>query len=409
MRRAILVFTLASIVVITSTASADIGVRNVGPAAGLPERRHSWSVLAYDIDHDGWMDLTVGHHGQRVTIYRNEHEGGRSLGFAKVVTLIDTVRGWNDSHACAWADVNGDGLDDVFCTTGADQGTTKKWNQLWIQGPAWEFTNRARGWGVEDIWGRGRYPAFLDINHDAWPDLFIGNDAPRLDEHLSPNRTFVNVDGERFQQVKLGITREVGANCVEVADVNRDGWDDLLMCGNEGLKLYVRRPATGFVDRRAAYGLTTGPIHMARLVDVSGDGRRDFVGVASDRLLVQLRRADGTFAPPSTSWPLTRGHGLAVGDIDGRSGADILAVQACDGRTNVPDVLLLNGGHSNGWTRVRRLPGPVPGCGDVADDLDFDRDGRSDFVVLNGGFIRDGDFDIGPDQLLTAGSWRATT
>lgn len=238
--------------------------------------------------------------------------------------------------------------------------------------------------------------------------LFIGNDAPRLDEHLSPNRTFVNVGGERFQPVALGITHEVGANCVQVVDVNRDSWDDLLVCGNEGLKLYVRKPAVGFVDRRAAYGLTSATVRAAQIVDVSRDGRKDLVAVTADRLLVQLRRADGSFAPPSTSWPLTKGRGLAVGDIDGRNGADILVVQACDGRTNVPDVLLLNGGHGKSWTRVQGLPGPVPGCGDVADDLDFDHDGRSDFVVLNGGYIREADFDIGPDQLLTAGSWRAT-
>jgi hypothetical protein len=386
-------------------ARAGIDVRNVGPSAGLPEERHSWSVLAYDIDHDGWDDLTIGHHGQAVTVYRNEHAGGRSLGFTKVVTLWDTVHGWDDPHACDWADVNGDGLDDLFCTTGADQGTTKKWNQLWIQDPAWKFTNRARTWSVEDVWGRGRYPTFLDINHDEWPDLFIGNDFPRTDGRLSPNRTFLNVDGERFRQASLGITREIGANCVEVTDVNRDGWDDLLVCGNAGLTLYVRQPATGFIERRAAYGLTSAIVHAARIVDVSGDGRRDLVAVTTDRLLVQLRRVDGTFAPASISWPLARGHGLAVGDIDGQHGPDIFVVQACSNEVNVPDVLLLNNGMGTAWAPFRGLPGPVPGCGDVADDLDFDHDGRRDFVVLNGGYIRDSDVDIGPDQLLTTGPW----
>lgn len=408
LRRGTLVvgLSLAWILIATSSAWAEIDIRNVGPAAGLPERRHSWSVLPYDIDHDGWMDLTISHHGQHVAIYRNDHADGRSLGFVRVVTLVDTVTGWNDQHACDWADVNGDGLDDVLCTTGADLGTTKKWNQLWIQDPAWTFTNRAHVWGVEDVWGRGRFPAFLDINHDAWPDLFIGNDEPRLNEHLSPNRTYVNTHGEGFREVKLGITHEVGATCVEVVDVNRDGSDDLLVCGNAGLKLYVRRPATGFVDRRVAYGLTAGRIHTARVVDVSGDGRKDFVGVAADRLVVQLRRRDGTFAPISTEWTLTRGHGLAVGDIDGRDGADILAVQACRDEVNVPDVLLLNRGGGTSWRLYQGLPGPTPGCGDVAGVLDFDRDGRDDFVVLNGGYLRYSDADVGPDQLLTAGTWR---
>ena len=34
---------------------------------------------------------------------------------------------------------------------------------------------------VVDMYGRGREATFIDSNHDAYPDLFVGNDFPRSD------------------------------------------------------------------------------------------------------------------------------------------------------------------------------------------------------------------------------------
>jgi hypothetical protein len=390
------------LVVPPAQAATRPSVRDVGKAAGLARRVHSWDVVPVDMDHDGWMDLIISHHLGRATIYRNVHSGGVSQGFQAMVTLDDTVHHDNDTHGCATADVNRDGLTDVICLTGADQGTTSKWNQLWIQGPAWTFTNEVGAWGVRDKWGRGRHPAFLDLNGDAYPDLFIGNDEPRQDNHLSPNRLYVNRK-DHFEQIRMGITKEVGAQCVQVIDINRDGHDDVLVCGNAGLKMYVRDGAR-FVDRRRYYGLTTDLVRTARFVDLDGDGRLDFVAVEAHRVVVQLRLPNRTFGPVAYSHPLMVGHGIAVGDMTGRHGPDIYVVQSCTNNVNVPDLLLLNHGDGLHWTKAS-VPHAVPGCGDVAAPLDFDHDGRIDFAVLNGGYLRYSDADVGPDQLLTMGAW----
>jgi hypothetical protein len=83
--------------------------------------------------------------------------------------------------------VNVDCRDDLYCAKGAHGGTVEKWSELWIQRRDGTFVDRARAYGVQDVWGRGRRVAFLHLNRDRYPDLFVGNDTPRRDG--GPRRT----------------------------------------------------------------------------------------------------------------------------------------------------------------------------------------------------------------------------
>jgi hypothetical protein len=396
---------------VSATPSADVaiasvrGVRDVGPLVGFRDVTSSWWVGTLDVDRDGWRDVLIVHHGLHAAqLFRNVHDDGASLGFEEAFTFRDEIHDRKDRHACDVADVDLDGDDDVLCLKGAEQGSVRKWNELWIQVRPGHFEDRAHAWGIQDVWGRGRRPVFLDLNHDPYPDVFVGNDYPRHDGHPTPSRTFVNVAGRRFREVDLGLTQRTGANCAFTADFDRNGWDDLLLCGKRDLKLYLRRPA-GFHDAKRQYNVEGGVATAALLRDLDGDGRDDLVIVRRRMLTVQLRLRDDTFSEPVTSLRLGFGHGVAVGDIDGRRGPDILVVQGCVEDVNLRDLLLLNAGSGTGWERVPLMAG-VGGCGDTATDLDFDRDGMDDFVVLNGGGFWGPLYLDGPDQLLTMGDWR---
>jgi hypothetical protein len=385
-------------------------VRDVGPMVGFRRWESSYTIAVADVNGDGWDDVLIGHHGSRpAELFMNQPLDGRSIGFEPVHQFVDTIHGRPDRHGCIWGDPNLDGLLDLVCAKGAQQGTAKKWNELWIQGPPGVWHDEAHRWGIEDVWGRGRHPDWIDLNHDKYPDLFIGNDEPRADNHTSPNRTYVNVGGTHFRQVNLGITKQDGSSCEQTVDINHDGWDDLLLCGDKRTILYVR-DGNRFVDEGARYGVPAEPVvNGAQITDVSGDGIPDLVLVALHSLTVRLGTTDGSFGPPVLSMPMGHGHGLAIGDVDGDGTPDIYAVDGCVSRVNRPDLLLLNGANGRDWTQVSLPPlppGPLAGCGDTASMLDLDRDGAMDIVVLNGGG-NDQPLDLnGPDQLLTMGSWQ---
>jgi hypothetical protein len=253
------------------------------------------------------------------------------------------------------------------------------------------------------------HSGWIDLYVARFADLFIGIDEPRQYAHLTPKRTYVNVGGRRFREVDLGITHEDGSACVQVLDINGDGHDDILLCGDNQTLLYVRS-GRGFVREDTRYGVPPAPIaNGAQITDLNGDGVGDLVLVHLTYLEVRLGQPGGAFGPPVLTRALEHGHGLAVGDVDGNGTLDIYAVDGCADRVNAPDVLLLNRGDGKTWTQIGLPPlpaGELAGCGDTATMVDFDRDGKQDIVVLNGGGnAQPLDLD-GPDQLLTLGSWR---
>src|SRR5215213_7509618 len=405
---------VSAVVVLASSApvrgATTPQVRDVGPMVGFRRHESSYTVAVADVNGDGWDDVLIGHHGSRpADLFMNQPLGDTTLGFEPVLQLIDTAHGRPDRHGCIFGDPNVDGLTDILCMKGAQQGVAKKWNELWIQGPAGTWTDRAHAWGVEDIWGRGRHPAWIDLNHDRYPDLFIGNDEPRQDNHTTPNRTYVNVDGTHMREVDVGVTKQDGSMCEQVLDVNGDGKDDILLCGDTQLILYLRQ-GDRLVEANDRLGIPATPFaNGAWMGDLSGDGVNDLVLVHLNDLQIYLGAAGGTFGAPILQQPLAHGHGLAVGDVNGDGAPDVYAVDGCRDRVNKPDVLVLNRGDGTTWQRLglpALPPGELAGCGDTAAMVDFDRDGMQDVVVLNGGG-NDQPLDLdGPDQLLTLGDWR---
>ena len=378
---AVIAVVCASLTICAPAAPADVTAVDVAQQAGIAQITKTWQGSVTDINGDGYPDLYLGRHA----LYTGQlfvNDGSGHFGELAPGTFIK-----RDRHSCTWADVNGDGLVDGYCTIGTHFGTTTNPNELWIQQPAGGFIDMAASYGVEDIYGRGRTTTFIDVNHDAYPDLFVVNDSPRPDGIPTSNRLFINQGGTSFRSApEYGVDQELGTTpgggCAQAIDANGDGWQDLLACTSAGVRLYLNVQGTGFVDASVASGLSS-VWKDAALTDLNGDGRPDLVEIARVKVVVRLQTDTGTFGPAVTVAALTQGRGLAIGDADGNGTTDVYVVQTCNSSgVDQPDVVLLNSGSAT-FTRMS-VPAPSVGCGDDAVAIDYDHSGTTDFVVLNG-------------------------
>lgn len=128
--------------------------------------------------------------------------------------------------------------------------------------------------------------AFVDIDNDGLVDVLLvdGGDWP----HSSPrqpaqHRLYRNLGGGRFDDVSaaLGLQQDFHGMGVAVADVDADGWQDLLLTGIGGVRLLRNRNGRLEDVSHAAgvAGLAQDWTTAASFLDADGDGDLDlFVG-----------------------------------------------------------------------------------------------------------------------------------
>jgi hypothetical protein len=283
---------------------------------------------------------------------------------------------------------------------GANHGTlTDKANALWIQQSSGGFANAAAAYGVTDPTGPGRDAAFLDVNKDGYPDLYITN-AIRPDGSPAPNRLFINVGGTSFRDAtEYGLDQSLGGlphnqEPVQAVDVNHDGWTDLFVDSGSGLRLYRNDGGNGFTDVTAGSGLASGAWRYAVMADVNKDGWMDVVGFNTNatQFRIQIAHVGGTtFGTPVGTRAVSAGAEVGVGDTNGDGNPDVYIVT---GSTN-PDTLLLGNGSGTQWT-VSPTPQATSGNGQSVIPFNYDQNGTVDMIVMNGA-----DGTTGPIQLVT--------
>lgn len=402
--------TLGGLLIVTGSApptsfAVALTARNVIASSGLGGTTETWEATTVDYDNDGDLDVMIGLHDQGQRLFRNNGAGWYVQVAATVWPRRNSEGGIPDRHACRWADVDQNGLQDVYCASGRGGDNTVKYakdNELWLQGPVGQFRDVAAAWGVGDLCGRSHYVAFLDANGDRFPDLFVANaeERPVADACDDPangltsefSKLYLNDGGTGYTlDTTLGLGGNGGTRCAEVMDYNRDGYDDLLLCGPPRTQLY-NGSATGFVDVTAANGLTL-QYADAGLGDLDGDGDLDMVTAIWSEFAYRLNN-NGVFGRSVRIAAVPSGGGgrsVAIGDADGDGDMDVYGlISNVPNQTNPNDRIFVN-------NRLRFTSVWVPGAGGVGDAviaIDGNADRKVDFLVMNG------NEKTGPTQLI---------
>jgi VCBS repeat protein len=145
-------------------------------------------------------------------------------------------------------------------------------------------------------------------------------------------------------------------------------------------------------DRTGTLGIKPIGDLDVTFADVTGDGRRDLIQL-SHALLRVSRRTDSGYRIVVEA-RLDRAVGVAAGDVDGDGAADIYVARG-DMSGNQRDLLMLSRQGGRKLVPIR-IPQTDRGTADDVFALDYDDNGRADFVVLNGRRRP------GPIQLLAA-------
>ncbi len=134
-----------------------------------------------------------------------------------------------EGPALAVADINKDGLEDVFI------GASKTYhNAIYLQQPNGKFLKTIQPQMLNDSMYEDVDATWADVNNDGNMDLIIatgGNEYYGSDEHLSP-RIYLNDGKVNFKKLEKAFSNlYVTASCIVANDFNKDGFIDLFLGG----------------------------------------------------------------------------------------------------------------------------------------------------------------------------------
>ncbi|MBB6325987.1 hypothetical protein FHS59_001615 [Algoriphagus iocasae] len=195
-------------------------------------------VALGDINQDGLIDIYFAGNQTSNKLYLNQG----NLKFKDITQSagLESINVW--STGVSMADVNGDGLTDIFVCKSGPPGGAKRHNELFINNGDLTFSEKSTQFGLADE-GLSQHAVFFDFDKDGDLDLYLLSNSTRsvgiydlregqreIRDETGGNRLYRN-DGEKFTDVSVeagiyGSAIGYGLG-VTVADLNADGWPDM--------------------------------------------------------------------------------------------------------------------------------------------------------------------------------------
>ncbi|HYM92633.1 MAG TPA: VCBS repeat-containing protein, partial [Chitinophagaceae bacterium] len=253
-------------------------------------------VAIGDINNDGLPDI----------FFTANKKGGNKLYLNKGnfqfedITDKAGVAGISDwPTGATMADVNGDGLLDIYVSTVSNRYGLKGHNELYINKGNNTFSEESEKYGLNTSCFSTQ-AVFFDYDHDGDLDCFILNQSHNPHSNIvdtSFRRRYDSLSGDRLYRNDINTTgkfTDVSAQAgiyqsnlgyglgISVADINNDGWDDIYI-GNdfhENDYYYTNNGNGTFTESGAKHFKHYSRFSMGNdVADFNNDGQMDVVTV----------------------------------------------------------------------------------------------------------------------------------
>lgn len=253
-------------------------------------------VATGDINNDGLPDI----------FFTANKKGGNKLYLNKGkfqfedITESAGVAGISDwASGVTMADVNGDGLLDIYVSTVSNKYGLKGHNELYINQGNNKFTEESAKYGLNTSC-LSTQAVFFDYDRDGDLDCYILNQSHRPHANITDTtfrHRYDSLTGDRLYRNDISTTgkftdvsKEAGIYQsslgyglgIAVADVNQDGWDDIYV-GNdfhENDYYYINNGNGTFTESGARHFAHYSRFSMGNdIADYNNDGQPDIVTV----------------------------------------------------------------------------------------------------------------------------------
>ena len=250
-------------------------------------------VAVGDINNDGLEDIFLSSNMGENKLYLNlGNMKFKDITKEACPGLAGRKDGWKTG--VTMADVNGDGLLDIYiCYSGKVDNDMRR-NQLFINQGNLKFVEKAKEYGLDDP-GYSTQAVFFDYDNDGDLDMFLLNhNVKKIDnmelakfhdqtDEFAGNKLFENQNGHFVDVTKIAgigqnpLTFGLG---VAIADINQDGWEDIYVTNdyNEQDYVYINNHDGSFTDKTKDYFRHLSQFSMGvDIADFNNDGLPDIL------------------------------------------------------------------------------------------------------------------------------------
>jgi hypothetical protein len=354
-----------------------------------------------DLNKDGIPDIIIsnGFNDTKTELSSFIYWGTKSGYLATDRTSLPTM----DANSVTSADLNDDGYPDlIFASGGWGYQFNEAGGDLTFLRPYSDvYWGSRQGYTPQNV---SHLPTFdatdvkvADVNKDGYPDILFAM-AGYKGEHSgvfiywgSPQHT--------YSPSRRTFLPGFGTTAVAVADLNKDGYPDIVLANDGKLNREFQGPVNYPVPSYIYWGgpdgyspskrteLPTEGASDVKIGDLNGDGVPDivFTNEVGDSAFIYWGRlhSDREYQPyRRTELPTLNASRCAIADINGDGRPDLIFANNHDDLTyGVKSFVYLNS--RSGFHQTQRLEFPTLGAVDVK-VADLKRDGHPDIFFVNG-------------------------